>query len=54
MTKEELIGLLLNILKTDISLHFLSKLQMEELETLIECIRDRIEKEKGWPPSSGG
>ncbi len=46
MTKEELIDLFWKILKTKTSLHFLSKLEPEELETLIVCIRDRIEQEK--------
>jgi hypothetical protein len=54
MTKEELIELLWKTLKTNVSLHFLAKLELEEIQTLIACIRDRIEKEKGQPPSSGG
>ena len=46
MTKEDLVDLLRKILKTDASLDFLSKLEPEELETLIACIRDRIEQKK--------
>ncbi len=52
MTKEELVDLLRKILKTETNLDFLLGLQPEELETLIACIRDRIEKEKGGPNSS--
>ena len=46
MTKEDLVDLLRKILKTDASLDILSKLEPEELETLIACIRDRIEQKK--------
>ncbi len=42
MTKEELIGKIKEILKTDSDLDFLVRLQKEELETLIACIRDRV------------
>jgi hypothetical protein len=52
MTKEELVDLLRKILKTDASLDFLFKLEPEELETLIACIRDRIEQGKDRFPSS--
>jgi len=53
MTKEDLVDLLRKILVTDASLDFLYKLEPEELETLIACIRDRIERVKGGPYSSG-
>jgi hypothetical protein len=53
MRKEKLVDLLRKILKTDASLDFLSKLGPGELETLIACIRDRIEHEKGGAHSSG-
>jgi len=46
MTKEDLVDLLRKILKTDAGLDFLSKLEPEELETLIACIRDRMEQKK--------
>ena len=51
MTKEDLVDLLRKILSTDADLDFLSDLGQRELETLIACIRDRIEQEKGGPPS---
>ena len=53
MTKEDLVDLLRKILNTEADLDFLSDLGQRELETLISCIRDRIEQEKGRPPSSG-
>ena len=46
MTKEDLVNVLRKVLKTNASLDFLSKLEPEELETLIACIRDRVEQEK--------
>ena len=46
MTKEDLVDVLRKVLKTDASLDFLSKLEQEERETLIACIRDRVEQEK--------
>ena len=44
MTKEELIKRIGQILKTDLGLDFLDILKVEELETLIACIRDRLEQ----------
>jgi hypothetical protein len=46
MTKQDLVDLLRKMLKTEASLDFLSKLEAEELETLIACIRDRMEQKK--------
>ncbi len=43
MTKEKLIETIKRILDTDLDLDFLSKLNQKDLETLIACIRDRIE-----------
>jgi hypothetical protein len=54
MRKEKLVALLKKILKTEANLDFLSSLESKDLETLIACIRDRIEKEKERPPSSTG
>lgn len=54
MRKEKLVALLKKILKTDADLDFLSDLGARELETLIACIRDRIEKEKKQLHSSRG
>ena len=53
MTKEDLVDLLRKILNTDADLNFLSVLGQKEFETLIACIRDRIEQEKGRPHSTG-
>jgi len=43
MTKEKLIEILRGLLKTDVDLNFLLQLKKAELETLVACIRDRIE-----------
>lgn len=42
MTKEQMIKKIRELLKTDGDLDFLLKLEKEEIETLIACIRDRI------------
>ena len=44
MTKENLIGIIQRILKTQSDLNFLSQLKEAELETLVACIRERIEQ----------
>ena len=54
MRKEKLVALVKKILKTEADLDFLSALESKDLETLIACIRDRIEKEKERPASSTG
>lgn len=43
MEKEELIHLAEKILNSDATLRFLLRLETEELETLIACIRLRVE-----------
>lgn len=43
MTKEKLIKTIHRVLDTDISLEFLLKLTESELETLIACIRNRVD-----------
>jgi hypothetical protein len=43
LTKEELIGKIMEILKTDHDLSFLLQLKQTEIETLIACIRDRAD-----------
>ena len=43
MTKEEIIGKIMEILKTDHDLSFLLQLKQTEIETLIACIRDRVD-----------
>ncbi len=43
MNKEELIEILQRILKTETDFGFLMQLKEPELETLIACIRDRVD-----------
>jgi hypothetical protein len=43
MTKGELVGKIREILKTDNDLSFLLQLKKKEVETLIACIRDRVD-----------
>lgn len=43
MTKEEMITVLQRVLKTDVDLEFLMKLDANELEVLVASIRDRVE-----------
>ena len=44
MEKEDLIGIIQKVLKSDADLSFLLKLKKTELETLVACIRDRVEQ----------
>jgi len=44
MTKEELVGKIKELLKTDNDLDFLLELKEEELERLVPCIRDRVDQ----------
>ncbi len=44
MTKEELIEIIKNILKTDLDMGFLVQLKKGELETLVACIRERVDQ----------
>ena len=44
MTKEELIEIVRSILKTDIDLDFLVQLKKGQLETLVACIRERVDQ----------
>ena len=44
MTKEELVRKIQELLNTDYDLNFLLELQIKEIETLIACIRDRVEQ----------
>jgi hypothetical protein len=44
MTKEVLIKKIGEILKTDLELKFLTILKKEELETLIACVRVRVDQ----------
>jgi len=42
MTKKSLIELIKKILKTDLNMDFLSKLEQGELEMLLVSIRDKV------------
>jgi hypothetical protein len=44
MTKEKLIEIMQGILQTDVDLRFLLQLKENELETLIACIRERVDQ----------
>jgi len=44
MTKEELAEKIKELLKTDNDLDFLLGLKKEEIERLVACIRDRVDK----------
>ena len=44
MTKEKLVEIIKNLLKTDFDLDFLIQLKKPELETLVACIRERVDK----------
>jgi len=44
MTKEKLVEKIKELLKTDIDLDFLLILKEEELERLVACIRDRVDR----------
>ena len=44
MTKEQLMNIIIGLLDTDLDLNFLLQLRKDDLETLIACIRDRVER----------
>ena len=44
MTKDELVKKIKELLKTDIELDFLLGLKKDEIETLVACIRDRVDQ----------
>ena len=44
MTKELLVNTIKGLLKTDNDLEFLLALKKEDLERLVSCIRDRIDR----------
>ena len=44
MTKEKLIEIMQGLLKTEADLSFLVQLNERQLETLVACIRDRVEQ----------
>lgn len=43
MKKKELIAIIQRLLKTDTDIRFLDRLTESELETLIACIRERVD-----------
>jgi len=44
MTKEKLIEIMQGILETDVDMRFLLQLKANELETLVACIRERVDQ----------
>jgi len=44
MTKQKLIEILQKLLDTTTPLEYLRKLEEEELETLVACVRSRLEQ----------
>ncbi len=44
MRKEDLLGILCKLLQTDMELDFLGKLEPEDLEKLIACVRDKVDQ----------
>jgi len=44
ITKEKLVEIIKGLLGTGADLNFLVKLDEDELETLVACIRDRVEQ----------
>ncbi len=44
MTKDKLVEKIREILKTDNNLDFLLELKKEEIERLVACIRDRVDR----------
>lgn len=47
MDKEQLIETIQRILRTEADLTFLSQLKESEIETLVACVRDRVEQTQG-------
>ncbi len=43
MTKQELIDILRKLFETDLDLDFLLKLDQEDLQTLVACVRSRLD-----------
>ena len=46
MTKDKLIEIIQGILETDVDMRFLLQLNERDLETLIACIRERVDQER--------
>ncbi len=43
VSKEKLIEILQSVLQTDIDLSFLTALKKPEIETLVACVRNRVD-----------
>ena len=54
MTKEKLVDKIKELLKVDIDLGFLLALEKGSLESLIACIRDRVDHVREWKRESAG
>ncbi len=44
MKKAELIRIIQKVLETDTTLDFLGKLEEKEIETLVACVRDKVDQ----------
>jgi len=44
MKKAELIKIIQKVLEPDATLDFLGKLEKEEIETLVACVRDKVDQ----------
>ncbi len=44
MKKAELIKIIQKVLETDATLDFLRKLEEKEIETLVACVRDKVDQ----------
>ena len=44
MNKEKLIEILKGILEVDVDLNFLSRLEENEIKTLVACVRERVDR----------
>ena len=44
MKKAELIKIIQKVLETDAALDFLRKLEEKEIETLVACVRDKVDQ----------
>jgi hypothetical protein len=44
LTKDRLLEIITGLLQTDVDLGFLLKMDQIELETLLACIRDRVDR----------
>ena len=45
MKNDELIKILQKVLETEVTLDFLKKLEEKELETLVACVRDKVDQD---------